>query len=356
MQIVYILLAIFGFGILIFVHEFGHFVAAKACNVKVLEFSLGMGPAIFKKQGKETLFSLRVFPIGGFCAMEGEDEDTGDERAFSTQSPWKKMIILVAGAAMNFIFGFLFILIVFSQAAGFSTPTITEFMEGCPYEGENALMVGDTIHEIDGHRIYFTTNVSTYMTRSGSDVHDIVVVRDGRKVQLNNFKMPLVEYQTEDGGTEMKYGLYFGVTETGFWSNVKYSWYCALDFVRLVWESLGDLISGAVGFKDMAGPVGVVDAVSDVATQSEGFGDALNNIMYFFALIAINLAVMNLLPIPALDGGRVFFLLITSLIELFTRKKLNPKYEGYIHTAGFVLLIGLSIVVMFNDVLRIFRG
>lgn len=347
----YIILAILIFGILIFVHELGHFLAARACDVKVTEFAIGMGPQILKKQGKETLYSIRLFPFGGFCAMEGEDEESEDERSFSSKKPWQKVFILVAGAAMNFFVGFLMILFVFTGAEGFSSPEITDFYTGCPYEG--TLQEGDVFYKINGHRIYLTGNVSTYLSRSDSDYYDIVVIRDGEKVTIENYYMPLVEYAAENGGTELKYGFYFGVEEAGVWANLKYSWYTSIDFVRLVWMSLGDLVTGAVGVKDLSGPVGIVDAVNQVTSEAESTSAAVEYVVYFFALIAINLAVMNLLPIPALDGGRVLFLIITLIIEKISRKKLDPKYEGYINSACFVLLMGLMVVVMFNDIVKI---
>lgn len=184
----YILLAILVFGILIAVHELGHFLVAKACGVRVDEFAIGMGPAIWKKQKGETLYAVRCLPIGGYCAMAGEDEAIDDPRAFTSQPAWKRFLILCAGAFMNFVFGLLLLLIVFAQAKSFSTPTLTDFMDGCPYQGEDALQVGDTIWSIDGHRIYFTTNVSEYLARGG-DTHDIVVKRGGEKVALNDFTL-----------------------------------------------------------------------------------------------------------------------------------------------------------------------
>ena len=182
----YILLAILVFGILIAVHELGHFLVAKACGVRVDEFAIGMGPAIWKKQKGETLYAVRCLPIGGYCAMAGEDEAIDDPRAFTSQPAWKRFLILCAGAFMNFVFGLLLLLIVFAQAKSFSTPTLTDFMDGCPYQGEDALQVGDTIWSIDGHRIYFTTNVSEYLARGG-DTHDIVVKRDGEKGRAQRF-------------------------------------------------------------------------------------------------------------------------------------------------------------------------
>lgn len=351
----YIVLAIIAFGILIITHELGHFLAARACGVKVLEFSVGMGPLLLKKQGKETQYSLRLLPFGGFCSMEGEEEDTGDPRSFTAQAPWKRAVILAAGAAANFVVGFLLVVIVFSQAQGYSTPQISGFMDGCPYEGADALQTGDTIWKIDGHRIYFSANVSDYMTRAGSDYHDIVVLRDGEKTELKNFYMPLRDYTQDDGTTVKKYGLYFESEEPSAGGCLKYSWYCSIDFVRLVWRSLGDLVSGSVGLKDLSGPVGIVSVVNSAAQSETTTADALMEVCYIFALIAVNLAVMNLLPLPALDGGHIFLLVVTWIIERLTRKKVDPKYEGYIHTAGFVLLMGLMVVVMFNDIMKIVR-
>lgn len=350
----YIILAIIAFGILIASHELGHFTAAKLCGVKVEEFSLGMGPQLLKKQGKETLYSLRLLPIGGFCAMLGEDEDVEDPRAFTSQAPWKRAIILVAGAASNFVIGFLLLVLVFSNSAGFASSEISGFMEGCPYEGENMLMQGDIIYRIDGHRIYFSTNVSEYMGRGGSDTHDIVVIRDGKRVRLDDFYMPLREYTDENGETSMKYGLYFAYAPANFGNVLRYSWYNSVDFVRIVWRSLADLVTGGIGIKELSGPVGIVGLVNETAKSEKNTGAALLDVAYLFALIAINLAVMNMLPIPALDGGRVFFLLVTWLIEAVSRRKVDPKYEGYIHTAGFVLLMGLMVFVMFNDVIKLF--
>ena len=351
----YIVIAIIVFGILIATHELGHFLAAKACGVKVLEYAIGMGPTLLKKQGKETLYTLRALPIGGFCAMEGEDDDSPDPRAFGNQSTWRRLVILVAGAAMNFLFGFLLIILIFSQAQAFNTPTITGFMDGYPNQGEQGLMVGDTIYKIDGHRIYFSSNASTYLSRGNGETVDLVIIRDGEKIELNDFPMQLREYEV-DGETQLKYGLYFGVKEGGFLASLKYSWYCAVDFVRLIWMSLGDLVTGVVGIRDLSGPVGIVDIMNDVAQDSETFGDAIYNIAYLSAFIAVNLAVMNLLPIPALDGGRILFLIISWVVEHVARRRLDPKYEGYVHTAGFVLLLALMVFVMANDIWRIIGG
>lgn len=357
-SVLYILLAILIFGVLIGIHEWGHFMAARACGVKVLEFSMGMGPVLWQKPSKKgTMISLRALPIGGFCAMEGEDEDSDDPAAFNNAAAWKRLIILVAGAAMNFLMGLVLILCVFSQLDAFTTPVITDFMDGCPYEGQDGLMVGDVFWKINGERIYFSSDVSTYLARRTGDTSDIVVVRGGEKIVLDDYPMVTREYIDEQTGeTVERYGIYFGLKETGVGAKLRYSWYCARDFVRMVRLGLTDLITGAVGIRQMSGVVGIVDTIADVGTQSETTADALLNIAYLTAFIAINLAVMNLLPLPALDGGRVFFLLVTWVLEHLLRRKIAPKYEAYINTAGLVALMGLMVYVMYNDIAKIIAG
>ena len=348
----FIIIAILAFGVLVGIHEFGHFVAAKSLGVKVNEFSIGMGPAIFKREKGETLYALRCLPIGGYCAMEGEDEETDDPRCFTKQSAWKKIVILSAGSFMNFLLGLVLVLIIFSQAAGFNAPVISGFTENNPYEGADGLQVGDEIYSVDGHRIYFTGNFNLYLSRGADTNYDIVVIRDGERVELNDFK--LEPYEQEDGS--MLYGLRFSVDPPTLGNVLKYSWYTTIDFVRQVWIALSDLVGGLVGLDDMAGVVGIVDMINDVGSEtaeSQGIGAALSDIAYLVAFIAVNLAVMNMLPIPALDGGRVLFVLINAIVHLVSRRRIPARYEGYVHTAGFVLLIGLMVVVMYNDISRL---
>lgn len=350
----FIVIAIIAFGVLIGIHEFGHFIAAKTLGVKVNEFSIGMGPAIFKRQKGETLYALRCLPIGGYCAMEGEDEETDDPRCFVKQRAWKKVIILCAGSFMNFLLGFVLVLIIFSQVAGFNAPVISGFAENNPnpFGGEDSLQVGDEIYSVDGHRIYFTGNFSLFLSRGADTSYDVVVIRDGEKVELNDLKIE--PYEQADGS--MLYGINFTIAEASLGNILKYSWYTTIDFVRQVWLALSDLVSGLVGLDDMAGVVGIVGMINDVGSQtaeSEGVGVAIMDVLYLVAFIAVNLAVMNMLPIPALDGGRVLFVLINAVVRLFTRRSIPARYEGYVHTAGFVALLGLMVVVMYNDISRL---
>ena len=350
----YIIIAIIIFGVLIAIHEFGHFTAAKLCGVKVEEFAIGMGPALFKKQKGETVYALRILPIGGFCAMAGEDEESDDPRAFTNQGFWKKFVILCAGSFMNLVLGIVLILIMYAGAQAFVTPTIDHFMDGCPYEGAEAMQAGDTFYSIDGQRIYLVSDVSSFLMR-GDGVYDIVMLRDGEKVELKDFALTTKTY-AEYANDGPKYGFVFGYTEATFGTKLEYTWNTTLEFSRLVWLGLGDLINGKVGLKDMSGPVGIVDMMNEVGQQAESTKAAADNLLYISAFIAVNLAIMNMLPIPALDGGRVFLMIVTVIIEAVSRKKLDPKYEGYIHLGGMVLLLGLMALVMYNDIAKLITG
>ena len=350
----YILFAVLLFGVLIAVHEFGHFFTAKLFGVRVNEFAIGMGPALLSRQKGETLYALRLFPVGGYCAMEGEDEDSDDPRAFSNQRAWKKVIILCAGAAMNFLTGLLLVLVLYSGAKEFVGTTVVSFAEGFPWQGEEQLMAGDRIVKINGERIYLYNDITMFLNRGYGQPYDLVVERDGQRVELNDLPLEPREYPVGNGQTVLRFGLDFGYENATVWNRLTYSWYNALDFVRLVRISLTDLFSGGVGIRDLAGPIGIVDTITQVGEQAQNVSIALENILYIGALIAVNLAVMNLLPLPALDGGRVFFLLVGSVWTQVTRRRIDPKYEGYIHLVGLVLLLGLTAVVAFNDISRIF--
>lgn len=352
MTALYVILAILIFGVLIIVHEAGHFAAAKLCGVKVNEFAVGMGPAIFKKVKGETQYSLRVIPLGGYCAMMGEDEESDDPRAFTNQAPWKRFLILIAGSFNNFLLGMIIIAILYAPAGAFITPSIASFMDGCPYEGEEALMVGDRFWSVNGHRIFEYYDFEDYMNKDDDGVYDIVVKRDGKKVTLKDFRMVRIEYEGEENKL---FGFSFGYEEATFTSRLRNTWDTTMEFSRWVWAGLSELVSGNVSVKDMSGAVGIVDMMAETGEQAESTSDALYSIFYFGAFIAINLAIMNMLPIPALDGGRVFLLLVTWIIESITKKKLNPKYEAYIHAAGMVLLLAFMAFIMFNDVLKIIR-
>ena len=348
--------AILLFSLLVFVHELGHFFCAKASGIQVNEFALFLGPAIWKKQVGETLYSIRCIPFGGYCAMEGEDEDTDNPRAFHRAAWWKRLIVLVAGAAMNFVMGVAMFGIVFAPSEAFVAPVVGQIEEGCLLAGEEGIQVGDRIVELDGEKIYLYSNFSQILSLKGGDVHDLVLERNGQRIVLDDFLMQKAEFTGADGTTSLRYGFNFSIVEATFAEKISYTWNTTLDCVRSVRLSLQMLFGGQAGFSDLSGPVGIVNQMSEVAEASPTWVDAALNLLYFGGFIAINLAVMNLLPIPALDGGRVVGLLITTAVEAVIRRKIDPKYEGYLHGAGMILLLGLMAVIMFKDIFVIFKG
>ncbi len=353
---VYILFAILIFGVLIGLHELGHFAAAKACGVRVNEFSIGMGPALFQKTKGETAYSFRILPIGGFCAMEGEDEDSDDPHALNRQSFWKQLLIFAAGAAMNFLTGFLILLCLYAGSAGFYTNEIVELNDGFPTPGPEGIMVGDEIYSINGERIYLRSDVSTVLQfKSRGETMEMVVLRDGEKLTRT---LHMRTYTDENGQEYRAYGFsYGGLVEATPLLKLKYAWYNAVDYVRLVRLSLQMLLTGAAGVKDRSGPVGIVSTISEMGQETEaaeGFAAALENVFFFGAMIAVNLAVMNLLPLPALDGGKILILIVDAIAMMLFKKKIPQKFETVINAAGFVALMGLMLIVTFNDVVKLF--
>ena len=351
-----ILFAVLFFSILIFVHELGHFIAAKLSGVQVNEFAIFMGPALVKWKRGETLYSIRSIPIGGYCAMEGEDTDTDNPRSFQKAAWWKRLIILVAGSFMNFVTGVLIIAIILSFQPAYATTEISEIASWSAVSEGEGLQVGDEILEFNGEkmRIYEDFSLATVLLPDGQ--YDILVKRNGEKVLLQDVSMVRKPVDDGNGGEILLYGISFSTRETTPESIPSRILPTAFNYVKSVFLSLRMLFSGQAGLQDMTGPVGIVQMMSESAAAAESTGGAVLNMLYFGGFIAVNLAVMNMLPIPALDGGRVLALLLVTAIEGVTRKKINPKYEGYIHAVGMILLLGLMAVVMFKDIFTIFKG
>ena len=351
-----ILLAVLMFSLLVFVHELGHFVAAKLSGVQVNEFAMFMGPAIVKWKWGQTQYSIRCIPIGGYCAMEGEDEDTDNPHSFQKAAWWKRLIILVAGSAMNLLVGFLIMLVFYMPMQNMGQPVIESFADFATVDGENGLQVGDRILEMDGEKIYVLSDVFLFFNLNSGDVHDFVLERDGQKVYLDNFAMEKHPVKDANGNEEMQYGITFATDyDLSFVDKLHFAWNDSINTVRSIRLSLQMLFTGKAGVSEVTGPVGIVAMMSDTAQNSKNALEAVWKLLYFSAFLAINLGVMNLLPIPALDGGRVFGLLVTSGIQAITRKKLNPKFEGYIHGVGMILLLVLMALIMFKDVIFIFK-
>ena len=355
-MIKFVVIAILIFGILIALHEFGHFLAAKVFGVPVLEFSVGMGPLIWQRQIKETDYSLRLLPIGGYCAMEGEEEDSENPRALNHQKLWKQLIIFVAGTAMNFLTGLVILLCLYAGAEAFYTTELVSFSDGFPYEGPDGVMVGDRIYAINDERIYLRSDVDTILQyKSRGDRMDLVVLRDGEKLARTLEKQT---YTDESGQEYRAFGFTFGGIEKATpLLRIQYAWYNALDYVRLVRLSLQMLISGVAGVKDLSGPVGIVSTISEIGQETEaqqGLAAALEDVFFFGALIAVNLAVMNLLPLPALDGGKVLVLFVNAISLLLLKRKIPTKLETAVNAAGFVALMGLMLFVTFHDIAKLF--
>ena len=329
-----ILLAIVFFGIIIMVHEAGHFTFAKIFGVKVNEFSLGMGPTLLKKKKGETQYSWRLLPIGGFVSMEGEDEDSTDERAFNNKPCWQRIVIVVAGALVNIILGLFIIAIMLGVSDNLSGTNCVNFFNdnGKQIAEYNGLKAKDKIIKIDGKRVYYYTDVPYLLSRDEGSTADLLVERDGKRVEINDVEMPYSKI------------VMVGVDKTAgtvFKDTFKES----VSIFRMVWLSLFDLVTGKYSVKDVSGPVGVVDYVSDAAQESVKTAD-YTGLLSIMALITINIGVFNLLPIPALDGGRLFFL----LIELVRRKPIKQKYESLVHAIGMVILLLFMAAITFKDI------
>lgn len=338
---IYILLAILAFGFLVFIHELGHFVTAKLCGVRVNEFALGMGPALLRFTRGETTYSLRIFPLGGFCAMEGEDRESDDPKAFGTKSVWKRILIVVAGSSMNLLAGIVLLSIFFAPVKQWTTTTVAEVVP--EIMGESGIMPGDVLVEIDGYRVYIANDIMTGLNLGkNAPYYDVKVKRNGELVPLENVKFELQEYLYK-GKTVKNYGVLFAGEKSTLAGKTKFIFQNAYNLIRMVKLGLVQLVSGQVGMEDVSGPIGIGKLMVDTARNS------LYALLFLVAFISVNLGVMNLLPIPALDGGRLLFL----LIEVIFRKPVSPKYEGYIHAAGMILLMAFMIFVAFHDVWKL---
>lgn len=330
------------FSLLIVVHELGHFFAAKLNGIRVNEFALGMGPKILKFHiGKgETEYTLRLFPIGGMCAMEGEDELSVDSRAFSQKKVWQRITVVIAGPVMNILIGFILLLVMLAPESYFSSTTIKVFDENSVAQA-SGLQVGDQITAVNGSRIYVDSDFSFQVLRDSDGVVDLTVVRGGQKMQLPN-----VNFMKADESGQQKVTFDFkveGIKNTPL-SLIKQTALKTVSIVKMVISSVFDLITGHFGISDLSGPVGTASAIGQSAMM--GWSSFLSMVCF----ITINLGVFNLLPIPALDGSRLVFL----LIEAVRRKPIKPEYEAYVHFAGFILLMGLMVVVTFHDITRLF--
>ena len=442
-----ILIAVALFELIIFCHEFGHFITAKKSGVQVNEFALGMGPKLISFTRGETTYSLRLFPIGGFCAMEGEDEESENPRSFNNVKIWKRMIIIVAGAVMNILLGLVMMLITLLPQENFASTTVSQFSVSS-FSAVSGLQPGDKIVEINDYAVNTSTDfsfalftlpvsevdgseLSIYKEDCAFDLYvratelvdenttdeqnsamvksiqtaqskiaaadskeaayalfseyyniladdvgkehsdtipaieekatrqryrtDMKVVRDGEKVELKDVDLLTLRKSADDDTPQLQIDFYIEPLEKTFGTVIEQTFASTVSVVRMVWGSLIGLLKGQFSLNDMSGPVGIASAITEVAGESlrtSGFGSAVSSIVYIMMVITINLGVVNMLPFPALDGGRFLML----LIEWIFRKPVPRKVERVINAVGLVLLLGLSAVIAVKDVWKLISG
>ena len=330
-------MAILLFLVLIIIHEFGHFIAAKLLGVRVNEFAVGFGPKLFSKKFGETNYAFNLIPLGGYCAMEGEDEGSTDEKAFCNKAAWRRFLIVVMGAVFNLILGFIIVMLILAPTKTFTTTTVAEFVPNAVSQ-QSGLQVNDKILKVDGRTIFSTYDLSYAFTNVDDGKIDITVLRDGKKQLLKDVKFDSEEYEGMEFLT-VDFKVY-GEKRT-FGTFLKNSVKTSASYTVVIWRSLIDLLSGKYGISQVSGPVGVTVVIANAAKQS------LQSLLPLMAFISINLGLFNLFPIPALDGGRLMFI----LYEMIFRKPVPQKYESVVHTIGFVVLIGFMILILVKDVL-----
>lgn len=348
--LVNIIIALLVFGAIIFFHEFGHFLFAKLNGIYVNEFAVGMGPTLFSFQRKETKYCLKAIPMGGYCMMMGEDEDVEDEHSFSQKSVWARISVAIAGPVFNFILALILSLILIG-VCGYDIASISGFSETSPAR-ESGLQVGDVITSYNGHKIYNFREVMVYnqLNQNGKDI-TLEVNRDGKTIKT------VFTPELTDNGYVM--GIFSGAREKGnVFQTIKYSALELRYYIKTTYLSLEYLISGKLGLNSMSGPVGIVSMMSDTINEAKesaqgNAGEAvLNvvlNIINFCIMLSANLGIMNMLPLPALDGGRTLLL----LVEAFFKKKMSANKEALINTIGLFMLIGLMFVVMIQDIMKL---
>lgn len=339
------LASIFVFGTVIFIHELGHFLSAKFSGIKVHEFALGMGPTLIKFSKGDTQYALRLFPIGGFVSMEGEDEESDEEGSFTKAPVSNRILVTIAGAVMNLLLGFVVLIIIVSMQNSIVSRKIAEFYPNASTR-EHGLRENDTILSVNGRRCYVAGDVSYEFARTQNGTTDLTVLRDGKKIELKDVVFDTIKSSDKTNEQDqlvidfkvypIKKTVFSVVREAGNWT---------LSLARLVILSLTDLVSGRVAINNLSGPVGIVSAIG----QASSLG--ITSVLLLLALITINLGIFNLLPLPALDGGRLAFL----ILEAIRKKPIKPKYEIAVNAVGFMLLMGLMLFVTFNDITRLLK-
>ena len=340
-----IILAILLFSAIVIFHELGHFLLAKKNKIRVDEFSLGLGPTIFGKQFGETKFSLKLLPFGGACMMGEDDVEDMSEGSFNSKSVWARMSVIVAGPVFNLILAWILCMIIIGWT-GYRAPIVSNVTDGYSAQ-EEGIEPGDVIKKIGGKSVHIWNDISLYnMMHAGTKSVEVKYERDGKDYTV------VLEPKQNEGDAFPLLGITGGeMVRPGVIGTVRYGAYTVKYWITYTVDSLKMLISGKVGVKDLSGPVGIVSAVDDVYQEAAPAGMAvvILNLLNIGVLLTANLGVMNLLPLPALDGGRLVFL----IIEAVRGKRVPPEKEGMVHFAGFVLLMALMVVIMFNDILKL---
>ena len=375
MTLLYVLLALLVFGLMVMIHELGHFLVARLFGIGIREFSIGMGPKIFSWKGKRkwddrepiprikweeddnksddepeehvTTYSLRALPIGGYVSMVGEDEESDSPASFERKNVWKRIAVVVAGAFMNILLGFLLMTVLVITTTHPQTGkillvsnTVGGFQEGATSPAYG-LAVGDTITHVNGTRVHTGNEVVYEIMNQGYRPLDLTVRRGDEVVVLNDVLFPGMEAEgIAFGSSDFK--MY--AEEANFGRVIKHTFFRSVSTVKMIFDQLGDLLTGRFGLNAVSGPVGVTDAMGEAAKS--GF----DTFLYLVIVLTINLGVFNLLPIPALDGGRLLFL----LFEAIARRPLDKKIEGYIHFVGMMILLGIMVLVTCKDIVGIF--
>ncbi len=342
-----IIIAILFFGLIIFIHELGHFAFAKLFKVKVNEFAMGMGPTLLKKKVGETTYALRLLPIGGFVSMEGEDEESEDEHSFAKKPCWQRIIIVAAGAVMNLLLCLVICICINANQELIATPVVADFRSDA-VSVSSGLEKNDKIIRIDNHSVSSYMDLSFLMMRDKDGVMDITVKRDGEKVLLEDVEFQMREL--EDGTKAMYFDFIVYGVKPNFLNVITSAAGETLSIAKVVYLSLFDLVTGQYGLNDLSGPIGTVTYIADAATDA-GKTQDFSTLFLIMALITVNIGVFNLLPLPALDGGRLFFM----AIELIRRKPIKQKYESWVHAAGLALLILLMLVISASDIFKLIK-
>jgi len=339
-----IIIALLVFSLLIFIHELGHFLVARACGVAIQEFAIGMGPKLISWKSKkyDTQYAVRLLPIGGFVSMVGEDEESDDENAFNRKNVWQKMAIIVAGPAMNILLG---ILLMFIMVAGFGSlisTTVGAFTDTATSD-DYGLCLEDTILKVNDVTVHTGNGLVYEIMHQGNEVVDLTVLRDGKKLVLEDVVFPTF---SDSGATfgETDFKLYAEPKTVG--NVIKHGFFRSMSTVKMIWDSLVDMLSGRYGVESVSGPVGITQEIGKAAR------DGFSTLLYMCVVISMNLGIFNLLPIPALDGGRLVFRIIEALRG---GKPLKQEWESYIHMIGILALLTLMLLVSCKDVVNLVR-